>query len=35
MTWAYLALPIGGLFSVLGIVGCLVDPRRQELETAQ
>jgi TRAP-type C4-dicarboxylate transport system permease small subunit len=35
MTWAYMALPIGGLFSVLGIVGCLIDPRRQELETAQ
>jgi TRAP-type C4-dicarboxylate transport system permease small subunit len=35
MTWAYMALPIGGLFSVLGIVGCLLDPRRQELETAQ
>jgi TRAP-type C4-dicarboxylate transport system permease small subunit len=35
MTWAYLALPIGGLFCVLGIVGCLLDPRRQELETAQ
>ncbi len=35
MTWAYLAVPIGGLFCVLGIVGCLLDPRRQELETAQ
>ncbi len=35
MTWAYLALPIGGLFCVLGIVGCLLDPRRHELETAQ
>ena len=35
MTWAYLAIPIGGLFCVLGIIGCLVDPRRQELETAQ
>ncbi len=35
MTWAYLALPIGGLFCVFGIVGCLVDPRRHELETAQ
>ena len=35
MTWAYLALPAGGLFCVLGIVGCLVDPRRHELETAQ
>ena len=35
MTWAYLALPTGGLFCVLGIVGCLVDPRRHEIETAQ
>jgi TRAP-type C4-dicarboxylate transport system permease small subunit len=35
MTWAYMALPIGGLFCVLGIVGCLLDPRRHELETAQ
>jgi TRAP-type C4-dicarboxylate transport system permease small subunit len=34
MTWAYLALPVGGLFCVLGIVGCLIDPRRHELETA-
>ena len=35
MTWAYLALPIGGIFSVLGIVGCLIDPRRHELDVAQ
>jgi hypothetical protein len=35
MTWAYLALPTGALFCVLGIIGCLIDPRRQELETAQ
>jgi TRAP-type C4-dicarboxylate transport system permease small subunit len=35
MTWAYLALPVGGLFCALGIVGCLVEPRRHELETAQ
>jgi TRAP-type C4-dicarboxylate transport system permease small subunit len=35
MTWAYMALPIGGIFCVLGILGCLVDPRRHELETAQ
>jgi len=35
MTWAYIALPLGGLFSVLGIVGCLLDPRRLDLETAQ
>ncbi|MBK7473716.1 MAG: TRAP transporter small permease [Betaproteobacteria bacterium] len=34
MTWAYMALPIGGIFCVLGIIGCLLDPRRQELETA-
>ncbi len=35
MTWAYLALPVGGIFCVLGVVGCLLDPRRHELETAQ
>lgn len=35
MTWAYLALPIGGVFCVFGIVGGLLDPRRHELETAQ
>lgn len=35
MFWAYLALPVGGLFSVVGIVGNLVDPQRLELETAQ
>jgi TRAP-type C4-dicarboxylate transport system permease small subunit len=35
MTWAYLAVPIGAVFSVFGIVGCLIDPRRMELETQQ
>ena len=35
MTWAYLALPVGGIFCVFGIVGCLLDPRRHELDTAQ
>jgi TRAP-type C4-dicarboxylate transport system permease small subunit len=35
MTWAYLALPTGGIFCVFGIIGCLLDPRRHELETAQ
>jgi TRAP-type C4-dicarboxylate transport system permease small subunit len=35
MFWAYLALPVGGLFSVLGIVANLIDPQRHELETAQ
>ena len=35
MFWAYLAMPVGGVFSVLCIVGNLLDPQRQELETAQ
>ncbi len=35
MFWAYLAMPVGGLFSILGIIGNLIDPQRLELETAQ
>jgi TRAP-type C4-dicarboxylate transport system permease small subunit len=35
MFWAYLAMPVGGLFCMLGIVGNLLDPQRLELETAQ
>lgn len=35
MFWAYLAMPVGGLFAVIGIVGNLLDPQRLELETAQ
>ncbi len=35
MFWAYLAMPVGGLFCVVGIIGNLIDPRRMELETAQ
>ena len=35
MFWAYLAMPVGGLFAVLGIIGNLIDPQRLELETAQ
>jgi TRAP-type C4-dicarboxylate transport system permease small subunit len=35
MFWAYLALPVGGLFAVLGIIGNFLDPQRLELETAQ
>jgi TRAP-type C4-dicarboxylate transport system permease small subunit len=35
MFWAYVALPVGGLFSVVGIVANLIDPQRNELETAQ
>jgi TRAP-type C4-dicarboxylate transport system permease small subunit len=35
MFWAYLALPVGGVFSALAIVGNWLDPKRMELETAQ
>lgn len=35
MFWGYLALPVGAVFCVLGIVGNLLDPQRHELETAQ
>ncbi|ABM59662.1 Tripartite ATP-independent periplasmic transporter, DctQ component [Verminephrobacter eiseniae EF01-2] len=34
MFWAYLALPVGGLFAVVGIIGHFIDPRRMELESA-
>ena len=35
MFWAYLALPVGGVFSVIAIIGNWLDPQRLELETAQ
>lgn len=35
MFWAYLAMPVGGLFALLAIVGHWLDPQRLELETAQ
>lgn len=35
MFWAYLAMPVGGAFAVIGIIGNLLDPVRMELETAQ
>ena len=35
MFWAYLAMPGGGLFCIVGIIGNLIDPLRMELETAQ
>jgi TRAP-type C4-dicarboxylate transport system permease small subunit len=35
MFWAYLAMPVGAVFSVIGIIGNWLDPQRQELETAQ
>lgn len=34
MFWAYLALPVGGVFCVIGLIGNLLDPQRHELETA-
>ena len=34
MFWAYLALPVGGVFAAIAIVGNWLDPRRLELETA-
>ena len=35
MFWGYLALPVGAIFCIFGIVGNLIDPQRHELETAQ
>lgn len=35
MTWAYLAIPVGSVFSAVAVIGCLLDPRRYDLETQQ
>jgi TRAP-type C4-dicarboxylate transport system permease small subunit len=35
MFWAYLALPVGGVFSAIAIAGNWLDPQRLELENAQ
>ena len=35
MFWGYAAMPVGAMFSVLGIVANYLDPQRNELETAQ
>ena len=35
MFWGYAALPVGGVFCLMGIIGNLIDPQRNELETAQ
>jgi TRAP-type C4-dicarboxylate transport system permease small subunit len=35
MVWSYLAMPMGSVFCLLGIVGNFLDPKRLELETAQ
>jgi TRAP-type C4-dicarboxylate transport system permease small subunit len=34
MFWAYLAMPVGAVFAILGALGNALDPRRAELETA-
>ncbi|HYF44223.1 MAG TPA: TRAP transporter small permease [Ramlibacter sp.] len=35
MFWGYVAMPVGAVFCIFGIVGNLLDPQRLELETAQ
>jgi len=35
MSWAYAAIPVGGLLSIPGVIGCLLDPQRLDLETQQ
>ena len=35
MFWAYIALPVGGVFSALAIIANWIDPVREELENAQ
>lgn len=34
MIWGYLALPVGGVFCVIALIGNLIDPQHHELETA-
>lgn len=34
ISWAYLAIPVGGLFSMLAIVAHYFDPQRHDLDTA-
>jgi TRAP-type C4-dicarboxylate transport system permease small subunit len=35
MFWAYVSMPVGAMFAVIGIIGNWLDPKRLELETAQ
>ncbi len=35
MSWAYLSIPVGAIFSCLAVVACFLDPRRYELVTQQ
>ena len=34
MFWAYLAMPVGGVFCIVSLIGNLLDPQHRELETA-
>lgn len=35
MFWAYLAMPVGSVFAILGALGNALDPKREDLELAQ
>jgi TRAP-type C4-dicarboxylate transport system permease small subunit len=35
MFWAFVALPVGSVFAMVGVIGNYLDPRHEELETAQ
>ena len=35
MFWAYVAIPVGCCFAVLGVIGNFLEPKHLELETAQ
>lgn len=35
MFWAYLAVPVGAMFAVIGVIGNLLEPQNTELENAQ
>jgi TRAP-type C4-dicarboxylate transport system permease small subunit len=35
MFWAYLSMPVGGVFAAIAVVGNFLEPQRLELENAQ
>lgn len=35
MFWAYVAMPVGGLCAIFGVIGNFLEPKHEELETAQ
>ncbi|WP_269496667.1 TRAP transporter small permease [Castellaniella sp. S9] len=34
MIWGYIAMPIGGVFCIFALIGHMLDPKHEELETA-